>query len=321
MSSAKAQRVGLDPGGTPLDVRAVTKTFKRRRGGGGHRGWRGTRQFHVAVDQISFRIAPGEIYGVIGANGSGKSTLIRVLSTLLVPDAGEVTIFGRDAVHEPLSVRPLLNRVSADPSFFRAMSPLENLLFYGRAYGLSGAVVRSRSAEILERLGLDARCIREPMLHMSRGQQQKVAVARAFLTSPRLMLLDEPTTGLDPRSKRDVQSFIAEVRRDDDVAILLTTHDMEEAELLCDRIAFLAGGGIVAEGTPLELRTEVAGTDRRVQDVDMEAVFMTLTGRRIEDDETEDDETEDDETEDDETEDDKIEDHKIEDKEEEDGDG
>ena len=172
------------------------------------------------------------------------------------------------------------------------MSPLENLLFYGRAYGLSGAVVRSRSAEILERLGLDARCMREPMLHMSRGQQQKVAVTRAFLTSPRLMLLDEPTTGLDPRSKRDVQSFIAEVRRDDEVAILLTTHDMEEAELLCDRIAFLAGGGIVAEGTPLELRTEVAGTDRRVQDVDMEAVFMTFTGRRIEDDETEDDETE-----------------------------
>ncbi|HLN41086.1 MAG TPA: ABC transporter ATP-binding protein [Acidimicrobiales bacterium] len=285
MSSAKARFARLEPGGTPLDVRAVTKTFRKRRGRGGWRGPRRAQAFHTAVDRVSFRIAPAEIYGVIGANGSGKSTLIRVLSTLLVPDAGEVRVFGRDALREPLSVRPLLNRVSADPSFFRAMSPLENLLFYGRAYGLSGPVVRLRSAEILERLGLEARYLREPMLHLSRGQQQKVAVARAFLTSPRLMLLDEPTTGLDPRSKRDVQSFVAEVRRHDEVAILLTTHDMEEADLLCDRISFLAGGRIVAEGTPLELRTEVAGTDRRVEDVDMEAVFMTLTGRSIEDDE------------------------------------
>jgi ABC-2 type transport system ATP-binding protein len=145
--------------------------------------------------------------------------------------------------------------------------------------------VRRRSAEILDRLGLEVGRIREPMLHLSRGQQQKVAVARAFLTLPRLLLLDEPTTGLDPRSKRDVQSFVAEVRRDDGVAILLTTHDMEEADLLCDRIAFLAGGRMVAEGTPLELRAAVAGTERRVEDVDMEAVFMALTGHRIEDDE------------------------------------
>ncbi len=285
MSSAKARLEGWDPGGTPLDVRAVTKTFRKRRRRVGSRRPRGAQAFHTAVDRVTFRIAPGEIYGVIGANGSGKSTLIRVLSTLLLPDAGEVRVFGRDAVREPLSVRPLLNRVSADPSFFRAMSPLENLLFYGRAYGLSGPVVRLRSAEILERLGLEARYAAEPMLHLSRGQQQKVAVARAFLTSPRLMLLDEPTTGLDPRSKRDVQSFVAQVRREDGVAILLTTHDMEEADVLCDRISFLAGGRIVAEGTPLELRTEIAGVDRRVEDVDMEAVFMAITGRSIEDDE------------------------------------
>jgi len=275
---------GLADRGVPLDVHAVRKTF-RRRSHSFSRGQRRHKERHAAVDGVSFRVAPGEIYGLIGANGSGKSTLIRVLSTLLVPDSGEVSVFGRDALRAPLSVRPLLNRVSADPSFFRAMSPLENLLFYGRAYGLSGTLVRQRSAEILDRLGLESGRIREPMLHLSRGQQQKVAVARAFLTSPRLMLLDEPTTGLDPRSKRDVQRFVAEVRRDDGVAILLTTHDMEEAELLCDRIAFLAGGRIVSEGTPLELRTAVAGDERLLGDVDMEAVFMALTGRRIEDDE------------------------------------
>jgi ABC-2 type transport system ATP-binding protein len=122
------------------------------------------------------------------------------------------------------------------------------------------------------------------MSHLSRGQQQKVAVARSFLTSPSLMLLDEPTTGLDPRSKRDVQGFVREVQRDHDASILLTTHDMEEAELLCDRIAFISGGRIVAEGTPLELRQKVAA-GRPVEQIDMEDVFMELTGRSVEEDE------------------------------------
>jgi ABC-2 type transport system ATP-binding protein len=122
------------------------------------------------------------------------------------------------------------------------------------------------------------------MSHLSRGQQQKMAVARSFLTSPVLMLLDEPTTGLDPRSKRDVQAFIRQVRADHDSTILLTTHDMEEAELLCDRIAFIAGGAIVAEGTTLELRERVS-RGRPVEEITMETVFMELTGRRIEEDE------------------------------------
>ena len=125
------------------------------------------------------------------------------------------------------------------------------------------------------------------MLHLSRGQQQKVAVARAFLSAPRLMLLDEPTTGLDPRSKREVQAFIAEVRRESQTTILLTTHDMDEAEQLCDRIGFLSGGKLVAEGTPLELRKQVAA-GRPLEEVDMETVFIELTGRSIEEDEDED---------------------------------
>src|SRR5437016_1056166 len=231
---------------TPLEVRGVTKVFRRGRLSSLART-RGSRsRSHTAVREVSFRVAPGEIYGVIGANGSGKSTLIRILSTLLLPDAGEVRVFGRDAVRSPAAVRPLLNRVSADPSFFRAMSPLENLLFFGRAYGMGGGEVRRRSTEILASLRLDRDVARTPMLHLSRGQQQKVAVARAFLTSPRLMLLDEPTTGLDPRSKRDVQRFVAEARCEQGATILLTTHDMDEAELLCDRIGFLASGSIVA---------------------------------------------------------------------------
>jgi ABC-2 type transport system ATP-binding protein len=274
----------------PLDVRGVTKAFHPMRFAIGRRR-RSLGRSHVAVRDVSFRMQLGEIYGVIGANGSGKSTLIRILSTLLLPDAGDVRVFGRDAIRDPLSVRGLLNRVSADPSFFRAMSAMENLLFFGRAYGMAGSLVRRRSVEILERLGLDGERIREPMLHLSRGQQQKVAVARAFLTEPKLMLLDEPTTGLDPRSKRDVQEFVAEVRRERGVSILLTTHDMGEAESLCDRIGFLAGGDLVTEGTPIELRARVAAA-RDLADVDMEAVFLDLTGRRIEEDEDEDDDDE-----------------------------
>jgi ABC-2 type transport system ATP-binding protein len=280
--------VGLRP--PPLDIHDVTKVFgtgplariaRRRRPKTSRAGPR------AALDGVSFRVAEGEIYGVLGANGSGKSTLIRILSTLLLPDRGTVHVFGYDAVADPQAVRPLINRVSVDPSFFKPMSALENLLFFGRAYGMSGPEVRRASAAILERLGVSGEHAREPMLHLSRGQQQKVAVARAFLSSPRLMLLDEPTTGLDPRSKREVQGFIAEVRRDSQVTILLTTHDMDEAEQLCDRIGFLSGGKLVAEGTPLELRQQVA-RGRPVDEVDMETVFIDLTGRRIEEDEDED---------------------------------
>jgi ABC-2 type transport system ATP-binding protein len=236
------------------------------------------------LKDVSFEARRGEIFGLIGANGSGKSTLIRILSTLLLPDSGDVRIFGRDVVRESAEVRAMINRVSADPSFFRNMSPLENLLFFGRVYGLGPAEIKRDVPAILARLGFEAEKAMEPMSHLSRGQQQKVAVARSFLSSPMLMLLDEPTTGLDPRSRRDVQAFIREARREHDATILLTTHDMEEAELLCDRIAFIAGGEIVAVGTSEQLRARVAN-GKPIEQITMETVFMELTGRRIEEDE------------------------------------
>jgi len=238
---------------------------------------------HVLRD-VSFEVRRGEIFGLIGANGSGKSTLVRVLSTLLLPDSGSVEVFGHDVVSDSGAVRALINRVSADPSFFRNMSAYENLLFFGRIYGLSPDEIRALVPVVLRRLGFKEEMASEPMNHLSRGQQQKVAVARSFLTSPVMMLLDEPTTGLDPRSRRDVQRFIRDVQREHDVTILLTTHDMEEAEVLCDRISFIAGGRIVASGTPLELRQRVA-RGRPVEEIDMEDVFMELTGRDLEEDE------------------------------------
>lgn len=270
----------------PLVVRKVSKDFGGALDYRRLLPWRRDHQQRVrALDDVSFVVNRREIYGIIGANGSGKSTLVRILSTLLLPDAGFVRIFGYDVVRDSLTVRALINRVSADPSFFRNMSVVENLLFFGRVYGLTSEELQRRMPQILQRLGITLDQARRPMTQLSRGQQQKAAVARAFLTSPVLMLLDEPTTGLDPRSKRDVQAFIREVREEHDATILLTTHDMEEAELLCDRIAFLANGCILAEGTPLELRQMVA-RDRPIETITMETVFMELTGRSIEEDET-----------------------------------
>lgn len=269
--------------GRPLVVRGLSKCF----GPGIHPPWSKKPRRRVrALHDVSFQVEAGSIYGLIGANGSGKSTLIRALSTLVLADAGEVRVFGYDVELQSMQVRQLINRVSADPSFFRQMSALENLQFFGRIYGLPRGEVRKRAVAILDRLGLDRDRQRAMVKELSRGQQQKIAVARAFLTSPVLMLLDEPTTGLDPRSKRDVQTFVREVRRDHDATIFLTTHDMDEAEVLCDRIAFLVGGRIVAEGTPLELRRKVAN-GRPVGDIDMEDVFMELTGHSVEDDEEE----------------------------------
>jgi ABC-2 type transport system ATP-binding protein len=263
----------------PLEVINLRKSF------GGHRPflWRAGKAPVPAIREVSFRVERGEIFGIIGANGSGKSTLVRMISTLLTPDEGYVGVFGYSAASQELEVRRLINRVSPDPSFFRTMSALENLMFFARIYGVGAAEIRRRAAEILGRLDIGDR-LYEPMTHLSRGQQQKVAVARAFLTSPVLMLLDEPTTGLDPASKRDVQQFILGVRDEHDATILLTTHDMDEADRLCDRIAFLAGGRVVAEGTPLELRRRAA-RGRPVEEVSLETVFLEQTGRRLEEDE------------------------------------
>jgi ABC-2 type transport system ATP-binding protein len=262
----------------PLVVEHLSKSF-----GGGRTLWGRAKEAVRAVDDVSFRVERGEIFGMIGANGSGKSTLVRMISTLLTPDAGSIRVFGFDVQREELAVRRLMNRVSPDPSFFRNMSALENLLFFARIYGIGPVEIKRRSQEILGRLGIGDR-LHEPLTHLSRGQQQKIAVARAFLTSPVLMLLDEPTTGLDPASKRDVQQFVLQVREQHDATILLTTHDMDEAERLCDRISFLAGGRVVAEGTPLALRLQVAD-GRPVASISMEDVFLELTGKRLEEDE------------------------------------
>jgi ABC-2 type transport system ATP-binding protein len=240
-----------------------------------------------AITDVSMRLERGDVHGILGANGSGKSTLIRLISGLLTLDRGRVEVFGYDIERDEMQVKRLINRVSVDAAFFKKLSPMENLLFAARLYGLDGNVARRDTVAILERLGVSEKRLGRPVEQMSRGMQQKVAIARALLTSPTLLLLDEPTTGLDPRSKLDVQAFIEEVNANHDATIVLTTHDLAEAERLCGRITVLNDGRVVAEDTPKGLRATTG--ERLGRAATLEDVFMTYTGRSLDDDIDEDD--------------------------------
>jgi len=240
----------------------------------------------LAIEDVSLRLEPGTIHGILGANGSGKSTLIRLISGLLTLDEGRVEVFGLDIERDELAVKRLMNRVSVDAAFFKKLSPMENLLFAARLYGLDAGDAKRQATAILARLGIAEKRLGRPVEQMSRGMQQKVAIARALLTSPTLLLLDEPTTGLDPRSKLDVQAFVEEVNAEHGATIVLTTHDLVEAERLCGRITILDGGRVVAEDTPEGLKRLVA--EVHGEEPTLHAVFMTYTGRSLDEDVDED---------------------------------
>jgi ABC-2 type transport system ATP-binding protein len=224
-----------------------------------------------ALDGVSFEIARGECVSILGRNGSGKSTLVRILSTLILPDGGEARLFGRDVVAEGAAVRRFVNRVSVEASFFKKMSPVENLSYAARFYGLGLHETRERIPEILDRVGFPSSRRGARMEQLSRGTQQKVALARALLTSPVVLLLDEPTTGLDPRSKLEVQDFIRDIREAHDTTILLCTHDMREAEILSDRI------GILERGRLLHLEPAESLLER-FEAESVEDAFLAATG-------------------------------------------
>jgi ABC-2 type transport system ATP-binding protein len=231
---------------------------------------------------IDLEVVTGKITGIIGPNGSGKSTLIRILATLIVPDAGEVRVFGYDVVTEPLQVRRHVNRVSVEAAFFKEMSPWENMVYAARLYGGGGGDTRSRVESILECLGLPLSTLDRPMKQLSRGQQQKVAIARSLLTSPALLLMDEPTTGLDPRSKREVQALLTMLREEHGATVLLCTHDLAEAEALCDHVVILENGEILVQGRPQELCRRYAGTT-------LEDVYLRLSGKAFENEDNDED--------------------------------
>jgi ABC-2 type transport system ATP-binding protein len=236
-----------------------------------------------ALHDVTFAMERGETVAILGQNGSGKSTLIRLLSTLLLHDGGSAHVFGHDVFAEPRAVRRLVNRVSVEASFFKKMSATENLSYAARFYGMRAADTREEIPRILDRVGFPADRRGESMENLSRGMQQKVALARALLTSPVLLLLDEPTTVLDPRSKLEVQEFVREVRDTHDATILLCTHDLNEAEALADRIGILDRGRLLALEPADELKARFGGGS-------LEDAFFAATGRSLEDDTEDDDE-------------------------------
>ena len=255
-----------------LEIDNLRKHFVRR---DGRASMRRRRRPVEALRGVTFDVGRGECVAILGQNGSGKSTLVRLLSTLLLPDGGTARVFGRDSVRETRAVRRLVNRVSVEASFFKKMSAVENLSYAARFYGLRASETRDRIPEILGRVGFPEDRRDEPMENLSRGMQQKVALARALLTAPVLLLLDEPTTGLDPRSKQEVQEFIREVRAEHDATVLLCTHDLAEAEALADRVGILDDGELLCLEPAEELKARFGAET-------LEEAFFAATGHGLE---------------------------------------
>jgi len=235
-----------------------------------------TRRPVWAVKEVSFSVNTGEIFGILGPNGSGKSTLIRLIATLLIPDEGDIYVFGHHVVRERMAVRRLINRVSVDAAFFKKLSAWENLSYAARLYGVPPQRAYRLCRDMLSAFGFDEEKLSRPVENLSRGMQQKVSIARALLTAPRLLLLDEPTTGLDPKSKVEVQRFIRQLHAAHNSTIILTSHDMREVELLCQRVAIMNEGRMVALDTVRNLKQKFTEQPDKAT---LEEVFFRVTGK------------------------------------------
>jgi ABC-2 type transport system ATP-binding protein len=211
----------------------------------------------TALNGVSFDVRPAELFGLLGPNGSGKTTLFRILSTLMVPSGGRAIILGCDAVREPARVRRQIGVVFQAQSVDQKLTAYENLWHQGHLYGLRGASLNKRIQEILSRVGLADRA-KDLVETFSGGMQRRIELGKGLLHHPGVLLLDEPTTGLDPGARRDLWQYLALLRDEEHVSVLVTTHLMEEAER-CDRLAIMNEGNLVALGTPAELKSEIGG--------------------------------------------------------------
>jgi ABC-2 type transport system ATP-binding protein len=230
----------------------------------------------IALDDVSFAVSRGEIFGLLGPNGGGKTTLFKILSTLMVPSGGSAFIFD-DPLTAPAAVRPHLGVVFQHPSLDGKLSVTENLLCHGHLYGLHGVALQERIRAVLQRLGLAERG-RDRVETLSGGLQRRTELAKALLHQPPLLLLDEPSTGLDPGARRDFMQYLRQLREQDAVTIVLTTHYMEEAER-CDQVAILHQGKLVRVGAPADLKSQVGGDVVVVQTHDPEGLRSKVQQR------------------------------------------
>jgi ABC-2 type transport system ATP-binding protein len=231
----------------------------------------------AALNGISFDVAAGEIFALLGPNGSGKTTLFRILSTLMLPTGGRALIAGFDAARQPVEVRRRIGVVFQAQSVDIKLTAAENLWHQGHLYGLHGSELRARIREMLDRVGLSDRAS-DRVETFSGGMQRRVELAKGIMHRPGVLLLDEPTTGLDPGARRDLWQYLHELREQEQVSIIVTTHLMEEAER-CDRLAILNAGRIVALGTPLELRSEIGGDVILLESAEPHALAQHIENR------------------------------------------
>ncbi|MBV9624429.1 MAG: ATP-binding cassette domain-containing protein [Acidobacteria bacterium] len=227
--------------GPVIDVRELAHDYDKRR----------------ALNGVSFAVHPAEIFGLLGPNGSGKTTLFRILSTLMIPSGGHAFVAGYDVAEHPRRLRREIGVVFQAPSVDLKLTAQENLRHQGHLYGLHGQSLGQRIAEVLDRVGLADRA-RDRAETFSGGMQRRLELAKGLLHHPRVLLLDEPTTGLDPGARRDLWQYLRLLRDEEQVTALVTTHLMEEAEY-CDHLAILNVGRLVALGTPAELKREIGG--------------------------------------------------------------
>jgi ABC-2 type transport system ATP-binding protein len=231
----------------------------------------------TALDGVSFDVRPAELFGLLGPNGSGKTTLFRILSTLMVPVGGRATVMGFDVARDPTSLRRQIGVVFQAQSIDVKLTAAENLTHQGHLYGLHGAALKARIQEMLSRVGLADRA-HEKAETFSGGMQRRLELAKGLLHHPSVLLLDEPTTGLDPGARRDLWQYLAILRDEEHVTVLVTTHLMEEAER-CDRLAILNEGKVVALGTPDELKHEIGGDVILLDAKNAEALAVSIRDR------------------------------------------
>jgi ABC-2 type transport system ATP-binding protein len=231
----------------------------------------------TALNGVSFQVRPAELFGLLGPNGSGKTTLFRILSTLMLPTGGRAVIAGHDAAKDPNGVRRQIGVVFQAQSIDVKLSAYENLRHQGHLYGLHGSVLKSRIEEMLSRVALADR-MKEHAETFSGGMQRRLELAKGLLHHPSVLLLDEPTTGLDPGARRDVWQYLRILRDQEGVSILVTTHLMEEAER-CDRLAIFNEGKVVALGTPADLKREIGGDVILLEARDTESLAAQIETR------------------------------------------
>ena len=243
----------MNPPATALEIRGLEKRFDR-----------------PAVDGLDLTVREGEFYALLGPNGAGKTTTLRIVAGLLRPDAGSVSVFGIDALGDPVEAKKLIAWVSDEPMIYDKLTPLENLEFVAGLWSVDTAAAERQARGLVECLGLGPHA-HERCQSLSKGMRQKVALARALVHAPRLLILDEPLTGLDAGSARQVKNLLTELVRDG-VAVILTTRILEVAERMAERIGVIDKGRLIAEGTLEELRQQAGRAGSSLEDIFLELV-------------------------------------------------